>query len=58
MGKNNTCKAVPNRGIAGKLRASCSKCGAIFDDNVKGKGSCPNCHRRIKPSQFSNEFVR
>lgn len=56
MGKNNTCRAVPNRGIAGKIRPACSVCGIIFDKDTKGV--CPNCHRKIKPSNFSSEFCR
>lgn len=56
MGKDNTCKAVPNR-LNGEIRASCSWCGAIWTENDV-KGSCPSCHRRIKPSKFSNKFNR
>lgn len=54
MGKNKTCKAVPNK-LNGNVRVACSQCGAIW---VEGevKGSCPSCHCRIKPSKFSNKF--
>lgn len=55
MGKENTCKAVPNHGLPDKVRTACSVCGAIWDDSVRG--SCCNCHRRIKKSKFSNKHV-
>lgn len=55
MGKDNTCKAVPNK-LNGAVRVSCSICGTIWSDEVKG--SCPSCHRRIKPSSFSKKFSR
>lgn len=56
MGRENTCKAVPNHGVAGQVRTACSKCGTIWDNNVNG--ICPKCKRRIKPSLFSNKFCR
>lgn len=56
MGKDNTCKAVPNRTLPNEVRAACSICGTIWSDEVKG--SCPSCHRRIKPSSFSKKFSR
>ena len=52
MGKENTCKAVPNHGLPNQVRTSCSKCGAIWTEDVKG--SCPSCHRRIKCRNLSN----
>ena len=54
MGKDNTCKAVLNVSTD-KVRMACSVCGTIWDDKVKG--SCPGCHRRIKPSKASNKFT-
>ena len=58
MGKENTCKAVPNYGLPNQIRVSCSKCGSIWTDDMKGKGSCPVCHKRIKKSRFSTEYAR
>ena len=55
MGKNKTCKAVPNYGLPNQIRTSCSRCGAIWEEG-KVKGSCPSCHGRIKPSKFSSKF--
>lgn len=55
MGKDNTCRAVPNK-LNGVVRASCSICGCIWSDEVEGK--CPSCKRRIKPSKFSKKFNR
>lgn len=56
MGKDNKCKIVPNTGVAGKVRPSCSHCGAIIED-IK-KTACPVCKRRIKPSKFSRELLQ
>ena len=55
MGRENTCKAVPNYHLPNKVRTACSKCGTIWDENVKG--SCPVCHKRIKKSKFSIKHV-
>lgn len=55
MGKDNVCRAVPNR-FNGEVRTSCSVCGCIWTDKVNG--SCPSCKRRIKASRFSNKFNR
>ena len=55
MGRENTCKAVPNRRIPDNVRTACSICGTIWSDEVKC--SCPVCHRRIKKSSFSTKHV-
>lgn len=55
MGKDNKCKAVYNVSPSGQVRMACSVCGTIWDDKVKG--SCPGCHRSIKPSQASSKFT-
>lgn len=56
MGKKNNCRAVPNNTF-NQPRVSCSVCGTIWDDSVKGKGVCPKCRRRIKPSSmFGKKF--
>jgi len=57
MGKEKTCRAVPNHGLPNQVRVSCSKCGTIWEEG-EVKGSCPVCHKRIKPSKFSNKFSR
>lgn len=51
MGKENTCKIVPNTELPGKVRMACSKCGSIITD--KKARYCPVCKRRIKPSDMS-----
>ena len=55
MGSDNKCRAVLNFSVDGKTRIACSICGTIWDDKVKG--SCPGCHRRIKPSQAATKFT-
>ena len=58
MGKKNNCCAVPNNALQYE-RAACSVCGTIWGDDIIGKGSCPKCKRRIKPSQqFNKKFCR
>lgn len=56
MGKDNTCKAVPNHGLPNQVRTSCSVCGTIWTDDVKG--SCPTCHRRIKQRHIKDNFKK
>lgn len=56
MGKDNTCKAVPNHGLPNQTRTSCSVCGAIWTDDVKGV--CPTCRRRIKQRHVGNNFKK
>lgn len=51
MGRENTCRAVPNLGLKGKTRISCSKCGAIWD--TVDVPSCPVCKRKVKKSKFA-----
>lgn len=55
MGKKKNCKAVPNNTLQYE-RTACSVCGTIWTDDLKGKGVCPKCRRRIKPSLFSKKF--
>lgn len=57
MGKKNNCRAVPNNTYADAMRPSCSICGTIWNDDIKGV--CPKCRRRVKPSQqFGKKFCR
>lgn len=56
MGKDNTCKAVPNHGLKGQVRTACSVCGTIWSDDVKG--SCSGCHRRIKQRHVKDNFKK
>ena len=56
MGKDNTCKAVPNHGLPNQVRTACSVCGTIWTDDVKG--SCNGCHRRIKQRQFTTNVKK
>lgn len=57
MGKKNNCRAVPNDTFD-NLRSACSVCGTIWNDDMIGKGSCPKCKRRIKPSMMTKKFCR
>ena len=56
MGKDNTCKAVPNHGLPNQVRTACSICGSIWTDDIKG--SCPSCHRRIKQRNFTQNVSK
>lgn len=50
MGKDNTCKPVPNHTLKEQERIACSVCGTIWTDGIPN--SCPKCRRRVKKSAF------